>query len=354
MTQPGSRSDASAPAPRAVVAVGGSAGALVPLVDLVSRLPADLDVAVFVVMHTGDRTPSKLPDILGRATSFDVAPARDGEPVVRGRVYVAPPGRHLMVWDGRIVLSAGPRVNRHRPAIDVTLASVANWATSHAVAVVLSGVLDDGAVGAALVTRAGGTVLVQDPESADFTSMPKAALAANPGARTAPGGGLAALLTDTLAGLLRTAGPLDTDHQTEITESTMSMPEVSMEDSADPGFLFSGETRLSRLTCPDCSGTMAEVDLDNIRYFRCHVGHQFSPQTLSAAQAETAERRLWSAVASLEEQANVLRYLAATLPLPADAAANADEADQIARRAAALRERVREWSNLPEADVSTT
>ena len=347
MTQPGSR---TADAPRAVVAVGGSAGALVPLVDLVSRLPADLDVAFLVVMHTGDRTPSKLPDILGRATAFGVASARDGEAVVRGRVYVAPPGRHLMVWDGKIVLSAGPRVNRHRPAIDVTLASVANWATSHAVAVVLSGVLDDGAVGAALVARAGGSVLVQDPESADFSSMPKAALAANPGARTAPDDELAALLTGTLTKLLLTAGPLDEGHRTETKES--SMTDVSMEDSADPGFLFSGETRLSRLTCPDCSGTMAEVDLDNIRYFRCHVGHQFSPQTLSAAQAETAERRLWLAVASLEEQANVLRYLAATLSVPADAAANADEADQIARRAAALRERVRQWSDLPETDVS--
>ena len=79
---------------------------------------------------------------------------------------MAPPDFHLLTAHGLARLSSGPRVNRHRPAIDVMFASAARWADSRVLAVVLSGVLDDGAVGAALVARAGGTVIVQDPGEA--------------------------------------------------------------------------------------------------------------------------------------------------------------------------------------------
>jgi hypothetical protein len=84
---------------------------------------------------------------------------------------------------------------------------------------------------------------------------------------------------------------------------------MDMVESADPAFLLEGESKLTRLTCPDCGGSMAQVDLPQISYFRCHVGHQFAPQALAAAQAEASEKKLWSAVAALEEQAAVLRYL---------------------------------------------
>ena len=84
---------------------------------------------------------------------------------------------------------------------------------------------------------------------------------------------------------------------------------MRMADSSDPGFLAGNETRLTRLACPDCGGGLAEIALPSITYFRCHVGHQFAPQTLAAAQAETSEAKLWAVVASLEEQAVVQRHL---------------------------------------------
>ena len=74
-------------------------------------------------------------------------------------------GRHLIVRGGQALLSPGPLVSRHRPAVDVMFASAAEWVAAGTVAVVLSGALDDGAVGAALVAQAGGRVLVQDPNS---------------------------------------------------------------------------------------------------------------------------------------------------------------------------------------------
>jgi len=93
---------------------------------------------------------------------------------------------------------------------------------------------------------------------------------------------------------------------------------MRMADSSDTGFLAGNETRLTRLACPECGGVLAESALPSITFYRCHVGHQFAPQTLAAAQAEASEAKLWAAVASLEEQAVVLRHLAGHEPAPAD------------------------------------
>jgi two-component system, chemotaxis family, protein-glutamate methylesterase/glutaminase len=79
---------------------------------------------------------------------------------------------------------------------------------------------------------------------------------------------------------------------------------------SDPSYLSAGETGLTRLACPDCGGSLAQVELPTITYYRCHIGHQWSPQTLAAAQAEEAEKKLWAAVAALDEQAALRRHLA--------------------------------------------
>ena len=111
-----------------LVAIGGSAGSIEALVDLVSELPATLPVSVLVTVHVGDRVRSKLPVILSRPATLPVSHARQGEPLRPGRIYVAPPDLHLLVSAGVARLSSGPRVNRQRPAIDVMLASAARWA----------------------------------------------------------------------------------------------------------------------------------------------------------------------------------------------------------------------------------
>jgi two-component system, chemotaxis family, protein-glutamate methylesterase/glutaminase len=129
--------------------------------------------------------------------------------------------------------------------------------------------------------------------------------------------------------------------------------DMDMIDSDDPAFLREDESRLTRLTCPECGGSLAQVDLPKISYFRCHVGHQFSPQTLAAAQGEATEKKLWGAVAALEEQAAVLRYvgeeaLPELTPPSNEPSAHQDRyIDEVASRAAALRSQVRAWSGNP-------
>ena len=330
-----------------VLAVGGSAGSVRPLVEIVRDLPWDLPAAVLVTIHIGEQT--RLPQILSRSGPLQARQARDSEVLEHGRIYVAPPGQHLITRDGLALLSPGPRVNRHRPAVDVMFASAAEWVAQRAVAVVLSGVLDDGAVGAALVDRVGGQVLVQHPDEAEFAGMPRAALAAAPGARAFPVRQLARRIRRSLDAAQSRASEA-------MTSGAEWGTDMDMVESADPGFLLEDESKLTRLTCPDCGGSMAQVDLPQISYFRCHVGHQFAPQALAAAQIEASEKKLWSAVAALEEQAAVLRYLDRLTSRHDEfssdegyqtSTARDSYAEEIASRAVALRTQVRAWSSHP-------
>jgi two-component system chemotaxis response regulator CheB len=219
------------------------------------------------------------------------------------------------------------------------------------VAVVLSGVLDDGAVGAALTARAGGRVVVQDPADALFDSMPRAALSAVRGALVAPAAELAQVVGKTFHELLdgRPGGGIDAE------EGEPEVAGMRMSDGDDPGFLSADEARLTRLSCPECSGGLAEVDLGGVRYYRCHVGHQYSPQSLEAAQREATESKLWMAAAALEEHAALARHLAARSAGDVDAAAAADgyrhAADRSARAARALLTSLQDRTAAPLADV---
>lgn len=328
----------------AVLAVGGSAGSVQPLIEVVRNLPDDLPTSVLLTIHVGEQT--RLPQILSRSGPLRATLAENREVLEPGRIYIAPRGRHLIARNGRVLLSAGPRVNRHRPAVDVMFASAAEWAAARAVGVVLSGALDDGAVGAALIDLAGGQVLVQDPEGAEFAGMPEAAMAAAPRARAVS----VRRLAQEIRNSLHAARSVPSNRLAY--EARMGA-DMDMIDSDDPAFLREDESRLTRLTCPECGGSLAQVDLPKISYFRCHVGHQFSPQTLAAAQAEATEKKLWGAVAALEEQAAVLRYLGQetspelTPPTNKTSAPQDRYIGEVASRAASLRSQVRAWSDNP-------
>ncbi len=283
---------------------------------------------------------SRLGSILARRAQLPTATAQDGDEVRPGQVLVAPPGSHLLVPDGVVRLSTGPRVNRHRPAIDVTLASVAKWAGAAATAVILSGTLDDGALGCALIERARGQVVIQDPSDSEFRGMPRAALRATPSARIMARSDLAAGVLDAVRSGPRAVTPCDDEPgkgSPTMIESRTSGPPLEMGASADPAYLADEEARLVRLACPDCGGGMAQIDLPTISYFRCHVGHQYSPQTLMAAQLEAAENKLWSAVAALEEQAATSRYLASI-----NQEADGPAPDETLQRAQAVAEQARD------------
>jgi two-component system chemotaxis response regulator CheB len=168
-------SNANADGPRALVVIGASAGGVDALQEVVEALPPDLPAAVCVVLHLAPGSASALPEILARAGRLPVEPATDGQPLREGHVYVAPPDFHLLVDGSHVRLGVGPRENRVRPSVDVLFRSAAQTSGSRVVAVVLTGMLDDGTAGLVEVVRAGGLAVVQDPDSAAFPGMPGSA-----------------------------------------------------------------------------------------------------------------------------------------------------------------------------------
>ncbi len=144
---------------------------------MLASLPGDFPAAVLVLQHVDPRHRSLLADILGRRTALPVSEARDGEPVGSSHVYVAPPNRHLLVnADRTFSLTQTELVHFVRPSADLLFESVAATYRELAIAVVLSGSGGDGAMGLTAIKKTGGTVIVQDPASAEFGGMPSAAV----------------------------------------------------------------------------------------------------------------------------------------------------------------------------------
>ncbi len=159
------------------IVIGASAGGVEAIGQLLPALPADLRAAVFVVLHLPRERPSLLVDIFQPKCALPVHEAHDKATVEPGTVYLAPPDYHLLVDAGpQLSLSADEPVHYSRPSIDVLFESAADVYGDGLMAILLTGANEDGAAGAAAVRRAGGTTVVQQPESAQASTMPAAAL----------------------------------------------------------------------------------------------------------------------------------------------------------------------------------
>ncbi len=166
------------------IVIGASAGAIASLSQLLPPLAPDYPLPILVTMHVPPDQPNGIPALLRTKSLVAVKEAEDKEPILPGTVYFAPPDYHLLVENDRhLSLSSEEPVNFSRPSIDVLFESAADVYGHTLLALVLSGANHDGARGACAVSKAGGTVLVQTPDSAMARAMPESALAACPGAR---------------------------------------------------------------------------------------------------------------------------------------------------------------------------
>ncbi|HEY4106278.1 MAG TPA: chemotaxis protein CheB [Polyangiaceae bacterium] len=162
--------------------IGASAGAVDALGLLLPAVPAGARVPVIVVVHVPPNRPSLLPELFAQRCAAQVREPEDKEPARAGTIWLAPSNYHLLVErDRTFSLSVDEPVKFSRPSIDVLFESAVEAFGEKLCAIVLTGANDDAASGARAVREAGGTVVVQDPETAEAEQMPKAAIkAANP------------------------------------------------------------------------------------------------------------------------------------------------------------------------------
>jgi two-component system chemotaxis response regulator CheB len=179
-----------------VVAVASSAGGITALGRLLSTLPADLPVPVLMVQHLDPRHHTLIADVLGNRSRLPVKLADDGEHVKPGVVYIAPPDHHLLVDDqGVLALSKSKLVHFVRPSTDLLFESVAGAYGDRAIACVLTGSGADGSMGVTAIRMQGGTVIVEDPDTAQFRGMPDSAIASGQADFVLPLDEIAAVIT---------------------------------------------------------------------------------------------------------------------------------------------------------------
>ncbi len=317
---------------RDTIVIGASGGGVSALSRMCRELPAGLQAAVFVVLHIGART-SNLPGILSSSGALPASHAVDGEIPQPGRIYVAPPDRHMLLDNDRICLTRGPKENHTRPAIDPLFRSAALSRGRRVMGIVLSGYLDDGTAGLRAIKQCGGIAMAQDPSDAEAKSMPLSALR-NVEIDHCASVELLARQLGALAGrpVGQDASPapaeLLIEHRTSTGEGSMA---EQLKKIGKP----------SAMVCPECKGVLWELDDKAPPRFRCHTGHAYTLKNLAHEQTSTTEAALWNSVRALQDLEQVMRKLSSdsrrsgdeALAKAADAEANRamDQARRIER-----------------------
>ncbi len=210
----------------------------------------------------------------------------------------------MVVEEGFLRVLQGPRENLQRPAIDPLFRSAAAAYGRRVIGVILTGTLDDGTAGLMVVNASGGEAIVEDPQSALFSSMPGSALDHVPNAHVAPLPEVPAILLRLLRQELpqqsnSIKAPLGAAKETRIAE--LDMAEIS------------SEARLGKpspFACPDCGGVLWEIEQNGFLRFRCRVGHALTAKYLGAERWHAIESALWEALRALEESACLYRRMA--------------------------------------------
>ena len=319
--------------PQSLVVIGASAGGIKALLDLVEGLPTDLEAAILVVVHIGS-SRSVLPQILTRTGALKATAAEDGEPLHAGRIYVAPPDYHLLVQDGHIALSHGPKENHTRPAIDPLFRSAARSYGPRVIGVVLSGALSDGTSGLLMIKARGGLAIVQDPEDAIIEGMPASALRLVNADYVLPAREIGQMLPELVASWTPGKAAITMGEQDDDAQAIISEDFQEQREDRRVG-------RMTMFTCPDCGGTLWQLDDGSRLRYQCHVGHAWGPEVLLTQKSEELEAALWAGVRLFKERATLTHQIAARMRETGQSSSRADaldeEADVDEQRADAIR-----------------
>lgn len=159
-----------------MVGLGGSAGSIPAMGEFLRAMPADSGMIFVVILHLSPEHESALPAVLAKDTAMKVVAAANGTKVETNCVYVIPPGKHLMTVNGHLKLEDLDHERGKRVAVDLFFRSLADTHGPHGAAIVFSGADSDGAVGIKRIKERGGLTIAQDPDEAESSGMPRAAI----------------------------------------------------------------------------------------------------------------------------------------------------------------------------------
>ena len=262
------------------------------LTQLVSQLPITLPAAVIVVQHLSPNSSSDfLVDRLSENTVLPCHVGRHGMHILPGHLYFCQPDRHLLVKDSHLLVTKGPHENNFRPSIDALFRSAAVEYGAGVIGVVLTGMLHDGTAGLDFIQRCGGITVVQDPNDAEFASMPETALRNVPINYVVPIGRMGNLLQELTRQKIDPEKiiPEDLKLEAAIAERVVG----SIDEVRKLG-------RQVGLTCPDCGGALWQLDNGKVLRYRCHTGHSFTADSLLTRTQDSLEETLWVALLMME------------------------------------------------------
>ena len=160
-----------------LIVIGGSAGSLAVLFKLLPKLRSDLSIPILIVLHRRSSGDSSLADLLATKTNIPITEVEDKDQILPSHIYLAPSDYHVLIEkDLTFALDYSEKVNFSRPSLDVTYESAADIYGESVVGIILSGANEDGTKGILEIKRNGGTIIAQDPQTAQMPVMPQNAI----------------------------------------------------------------------------------------------------------------------------------------------------------------------------------
>lgn len=280
-----------------IITIGGSAGGLHSLIEIITSLDTDHPASVFVVIHgLGKKSVNILNNRLPESAEWDIRLAENDETIEPGRVYFAPSDHHLLIEENKVRVTQGPQINLSRPAIDLLFRSAAVAYQSQNIAVLLSGSLYDGVNGMQVIKRCGGIAIAQDPDDAKYPDLPNNLIKEVDVDYIKP--------ASEIGSLLNKIAKEPVNPPKDIPDEIILENKLDLQNDYDIAVMDKIGTR-SSISCPECAGPLWEITHEDSSHFRCHTGHSMNINSLLDGQNEEIERTFRVALRTLEEKMRV-------------------------------------------------
>ena len=280
--------------------IGASSGGYRAVKKILSNVPMGLNAAFLVVLHSAFDSSNSYAETLEKNIDLNVFTAENDMEIRPGMVIIAKPDHHLFVRGSKTLLSKGPRENLFRPAIDVLFRSAAVAFKNQCVGILLTGRLNDGTSGLRAIQQCGGLTIIENPETAEYSSMPTFA-------KETMDIDYIVNLED-MAKVIISVAQEDLPKEKEIPDNIVKENDIAMRIKSQIGLQEELGEQVP-ISCASCGGPLWKMKDDTQKRYRCHVGHAFTQEALLNSQDDALEEALWISIRTLEEKHTLMQSM---------------------------------------------